>query len=52
MIKGEALNEIINYEEDERRHRDNVIHNRAVRLLTIVLTLVGIAQAWIQATGK
>ena len=43
-LKGKALETIAAYEEQERRHRDNVIHNRQILGLTFVLTVIGILQ--------
>lgn len=44
-IKPQALNTIAAFQREERRHRDNYKIQRGIFLLTVVLMLVGVAQA-------
>ncbi|SCX28080.1 hypothetical protein DSM25558_4366 [Agrobacterium sp. DSM 25558] len=45
LMKPQALNTIAAFQREERRHRDNYKIQRGIFGLTVVLTLVGIAQA-------
>ncbi|MBY5551025.1 hypothetical protein HFO61_30230 [Rhizobium leguminosarum] len=44
-LDPKAINTIAQYEQEERRHGQNAATQNGIRFLTVILTLVGIAQA-------
>ncbi|MGV8937411.1 MAG: hypothetical protein ACOH2J_09835 [Allorhizobium sp.] len=44
-LHPQALNTVAAYELEERRHHENAATQNGIRLLTTILTLVGIVQA-------
>lgn len=46
-LAPQALTTLTEYEEDERKHRDNVLQQSALKWLTVALVLVGIAQVYV-----
>ncbi|WP_150129088.1 hypothetical protein [Rhizobium phaseoli] len=45
VLDPKAINTIAQYEQEERRHGQNAATQNGIRFLTVILTLVGIAQA-------
>jgi len=46
-LAGKALATISEYEEDYRRHRDQIVLQRILAFLTVALVIVGAVQAYV-----
>lgn len=51
-LSPQALVTISNYEEEQRKHRENVAQAKAMKWLTVGLMIVGVIQAVITLRGK
>lgn len=51
-IAPKALTTLAEYERDERKHRDQVLQQRALKWLTVALVVVGAAQVYVSYAQK